>query len=180
MGTISRTGCSVTELTNLTRQLRIAISLNQPAGEAPIVTEAGVTSAPAVTAPEGPAADLPSGEAPAGPTAEAPPTGGGSENIPTVSVPSLIGLTVPAATALLNSPEFALLDLGTITTPPNDTGLITVQNPGVGTSVSTLTLVDVVLGAEEPGIPEPSTFMLFALGLSLLIIMTWWQRRRLG
>ena len=198
MGTISRTGCSITELTNLTRQIRVVTALNQPPGEAPIVTEAGITTAPEVTVtPDAPEADLPSGEEPAGPTAEAPPLeappdiGGGGEAPPQVKVPLLIGLTLSDGEEKLISVG---LVLGTVTTQVAqnrsiidsviksaraDDPEICAQDPVVGTEVDEGSAVDVETCADT-NIPEPSTFALFALGVSLLIIMTWWRRRRLG
>ena len=45
-GGISDSSCPVTGHANLMRQLRVIVALNQPAGEAPIITAAGVAAAP--------------------------------------------------------------------------------------------------------------------------------------
>ncbi len=188
LGTISRTGCSVLDHAGLARQLRILITLNQPPGEAPIITAADIAAAPEiVVAPEGPGADLPAGPAPAGPTAAAPPGGGGGGEF--ITIPDVIGLTIDVAKA-----EIILAggEVGNVTVVNNVTWLENViirparaQDPDLAETIGQSFVgvcelpcppVDLV-GQFAAAIPEPPSLALFAMGLGLLILITWWRRR---
>jgi hypothetical protein len=196
MGTISRTGCTLADHTNLTRQMRILVTLNQPPGEEPIITAADVVGAPELPVPpEGPAGGLPGGPGPGGPTGEAPPGGGGGGSL--VPVPNVIGLTLAEAEAAINA---AGLRLGAVT---RETVVASLGNPFIrsaraqvffpdlcrivervcqqfpppGILVALGSSVGVVLGVGAAAIPEPSSLVLFAMGLGLLILITWRRRR---
>ncbi len=205
LGTISRAGCSLLEHASLSRQMRVLVALNQPPGEEPIITAADIAQAPEViVTPEEPSADLPTGPAPAGPTAEAPPSGsGGGEDL--VLVPNVVGLSVPLGIRLLTNArltvgtvvvtrQFSALDDLFISSARAQTCLpepALCDNPGAKISSqdcvpntlvppSTVCNLTAVLLVTSPDIPEPSSLALFATGLGLLILMTWWRRRRLG
>jgi len=205
LGTISRVGCSLLDHASLSRQMRIFIVLNQPPGEEPIITAADIAQAPEIiVTPEEPGADLPTGPAPAGPTAEAPPEGSaGGEDL--VIVPDVVGLSVPVGIRLLTN---ARLTVGTVVVTRQFSALDDLfissawaftclpepelcDNPGAKISSqdcvpntlvppSTVCNLTAVLLVTSPDIPEPSSLALFATGLGLLILMTWWRRRRLG
>ena len=134
--------------------------------------------------------------APAGPTGEAPPSGsggGGGEEL--VDVPNVIGLTLEQAITTIIGAD---LVVGNVTIQGQQTGSLMdtivrpahaqeepkccVQDPvACQVCVEPGTSVDIVLCPEpEAAIPEPSTLALFATGLGLLILMTWWRRRRIG
>ncbi len=191
VATISQVGCSLLDHASLSRQLRILVALNQPPGVVPIITEAGIAQAPEViVAPEAPSADLPTGPAPAGPTAEAPPSGsGGGEALAFIIVPNVIGLTIGVAKAEIN---LAGADVGSVTIVTNVTWLedviirparaddpnvaITIEQSFVGLCPLPCPPVDLV-GQWTAAIPEPPSLALFAIGLGLLIFITWWRRR---
>ena len=192
---ISSSGCPVADHTNLMRRLRIMVALNQPLGEAPIITAAGIAAAPELALPSDetgePAGEPPAGPAPAGPTAEATFTGsGGGEN--SVTVPSVIGLTLAQASGIITGVG---LVVGNVTTQGQQAGFLTpslfrpahaqacepgtviVQTPAAGTPVPPGTPINLVLCAQLAAIPEPSSLALFAVGLGLLILFTWSRRR---
>jgi hypothetical protein len=102
---ISNSGCPVAEHANLTRQMRIMVALNQPPGEAPIITAADLARAPELAIPNGDAeGDLPSGPAPAGPTAAIIiGGGGGGGGGALIPVPNVIGLTLEQASVAITS-----------------------------------------------------------------------------
>ncbi len=54
-----------------------------------------------------------------------------------------------------------------------------VQTPVAGTPVQAQSPVNLVLCAQAHDIPEPASWILFAMGLGMLILFTW-SRRRLG
>ena len=116
--TISRAGCSLLDHANLLRQLRILITLNQPPGEAPIITAADIAAAPEIVA--APQAPAPAGPAPASPTGEAPPSGAGGGAPPSdtgggpalVDVPNVVGLSLLNAERVITSGG---LVVGTVT-----------------------------------------------------------------
>jgi hypothetical protein len=107
-----------------------------------------------------------------------------------VTVPDVFGLTLVEATIII---EGADLFVGNVTTqqaglripsvirsahaqacPP---GTVITQFPPAGTSVLPETFVDLVLCAQSPPIPEPSSLILFTVGLGLLMLLTWSRRR---
>ena len=122
LGTISRAGCSVRDHANLTRQMRILVTLNRPLGDEPIITAADIPSAPVPPVPpEPPGGDPPEGPGPGGPPPTDPTPGGGSD----VTVPNVLGLLVPAGEAILInaglavgtvflSTQFSSLDIGLV------------------------------------------------------------------
>ncbi len=205
VATISQVGCSLLDHAGLSRQLRILVALNQPPGVVPIITEAGIAQAPEViVAPEAPSADLPTGPAPAGPTAFAPPSGSGGGEDPVedlVLVPNVAGLPLPAGIAVLTAKR---LTVGTVVVTTQFSALddlfissaraaecvgsscsnnkaMWTFNTFAGQLVVAFTEIDGE--AEEiiiAEIPEPTSLALFATGLGLLILMTWWRRRRIG
>ncbi len=205
LGTISRAGCSLLDHASLSRQMRVLVALNQPPGEAPIITAADIAQAPEViVTPEEPGADLPTGPAPDGPTGEAPPSGGGGgEDL--VIVPNVVGLSVPVGIGVMTN---ARLTVGTVVVTRQFSALDDLfissaraaiclpepalcDDPGAtidsqdcvpGESVPPFTVCNLTAGllVIPPDIPEPSSLALFAAGLGLLILMTWWRRRRLG
>jgi hypothetical protein len=201
MGTISRTGCALADHTNLTRQMRILVTLNQPPGEEPIITAADIPGAPQLPVPpEGPEGGLPEGPGPDGPTGEAPPVGGGGGSL--VPVPNVLGLTLADAEAKIIAAD---LRLGTVTTV---TVVGSLGNPFIrsaraqescqsatvvvdtvfeqdpcptditGILVALDTLINLRIAQGPAAIPEPSSLALFAMGLGLLILITMWRRRR--
>ncbi len=195
--TISNSGCPVVDHANLMRRLRIMMALNQPLGETPIITAAGLAAAPELALPSGesgaPGGGLPAGPGPAGPTAGTTFSGsGGGQNL--VAVPSVIGLTLAQASGIVTGVG---LVVGTVTTQDQQSGslapriirsahaqacepgTVITQAPPAGTLVPLGTPVNVVLCAQLAAIPEPSSLVLFAVGLGLLILFTW-ARRRLG
>ncbi len=215
LGTISQTGCSVTDHASLTRQLRILVTLNQPPDEAPIITEAGIAQAPEViAAPEEAAAEPPTAPpAPAGPTDEAPPSGSGGGDLPVlVPVPNVIGLTQAAAEAKIIAADltvgtvfvtrqFSALDdlfirsawAFTCEGPnpedcDNPNSRITDQGPDCVAGITEVPPPPTILVCNDvqgvlvlsTAIPEPPSLALFATGLGLLILMTWWRRRQRG
>jgi hypothetical protein len=190
---ISNSGCPVVDHANLMRLLRVMLALNQPIGETPIITAAGLPGAPDFAAPSGEPGGLPAGPAPGGPTAG--PIFSGSGGGPSlVAVPDVFGLTVPQANGKITGVG---LVLGSVTTQDQQTGslvpsiissahaqacepdTVITQTPPAGTLVPPGTPVNIVLCAQPAAIPEPSSLILFALGLGLLILFTW-SRRRLG
>ena len=204
VATISRAGCSLLDHASLSRQLRILVALNQPPGVVPIITEAGIAQAPEViVAPEAPSADLPTGPAPAGPTAEAPPSGsGGGEDL--VIVPNIVGFPVPASIRMVTD---AGLTVGTVVVTTQFSALDNLfissawafeclpapeacersdaitDNQCLEAGISVLrgtVMCFTGLILIPPDIPEPPSLALFATGLGLLILMTWWRRRRRG
>ncbi len=197
LGTISRVGCSLLDHASLSRQMRILVALNQPPGEAPIITAADIAQAPEViVTPEEPSADLPTGPAPAGPTGEAPPSGSGGGIL--VLVPDVVGLTQADAEAAIIAAD---LTVGAVTTETvvsslgnpfirtaraafgqvcllQFVGFVGIQFPPAFTAVQAQTAVFIVVcEAAAAAIPEPSSLALFATGLGLLILLTWWRRR---
>jgi hypothetical protein len=216
-GAISRAGCSVVDHASLARQLRILVTLNQPLGETPIITEADIAQAPEVAAPEEAGADLPAAPAaPAGPTDEAPPSGSGGGEEPVeepvedvVLVPDVVGMPVPVGIQVLTD---ARLTVGTVFVTRQFSALddLFIKSAWAFTCVGpnpedcdnpSSTIIDqgpdCVAGTEVPpfitvcndvqgvlvlstAIPEPPSLALFATGIGLLILMTWWRRRRLG
>ena len=189
MGTISRTGCSLVDHAGLTRQMRILVALNQPPGEAPIITAADIAGAPELAPPDQPGAALPGGPAPGGPTDGTTIGGGGGGDL--VDVPNVIGMTLEQATTTIIG---ASLVVGNVTIQGQQTGSLMdtivrpahaeeepkccVQDP-VACEVCRAegTSVDMVF-CPEAAIPEPSTLALFATGLGLLILFAWRRRRR--
>lgn len=192
---ISNSGCPVVDHANLMRRLRIMMALNQPLGEAPIITAAGLAAAADLALPNGDTGatggDPAAGPAPEGPTAETTFSGsGGGENL--VAVPSLIGLTLEQASAIITGLG---LVVGNVTTQDQQAGLlmpsliraahaqacepgtVITQTPAAGTPVPPGTPINLVLCAELAAIPEPSSLALFAVGLGLLILFTWSRRR---
>ncbi len=189
MGTISRTGCSLADHVGLTRQMRILVALNQPPGEAPIITAADIAGAPELAPPDQPGATLPGGPAPGGPTDGTTPGGSGGGDL--VDVPNVIGMTLDQATATITG---AGLVVGNVTIQGQQTGSLMdtivrpahaqeepkccVQDPvACQVCVEPGTSVDMVF-CPEAAIPEPSTLALFATGLGLLILIAWRRRRR--
>ena len=201
---ISSSGCAALDHANLMRQMRIMIALNAPPGE--IITAAGIAGAPELALPSVEPDGLPAGPGPAGPTDGAPPSGsGGGLEEQKVIVPNVIGLPVPAAVSVMMSAglvvrtvrlriEVASLNnifirsanAQQILCPPDspdcNPGEFFVDGQGncppesiqdLGTQCD-LTAVKETMAA----IPEPSTLALFAMGLGLLILITWRQRRR--
>jgi hypothetical protein len=173
----------------LTRQMKILVALNQPPGEAPIITAADIAGAPELAPPDQPGAALPGGPAPGGPTDGT--TVGGSGGGALVDVPNVIGMTLAQATAAITG---ARLVVGNVTIQGQQTGslmdtivrpahaveesVVVSQSPTACTTcVSLGTLVDIDLSALA-AIPEPSTLALFATGLGLLILFAWRRRRR--
>ena len=202
-------GCSVVDHAGLSRQLRVLVALNQPGDEVPIVAPSEVAQAPEA-APEDVGSDLPAAPpAPAGPTDEAPPidTGGGGGAGP-VLVPDVVGMPVPVGIQVLTDAgltvgtvtvtrQFSALDdlfirsawAFTCVGPnpedcDNPNAITTDQGPDcvAGTEVVPLTVCNNYMGVLvlSPDIPEPPSLALFAAGLGLLILMSWWRRRRLG
>jgi len=190
---ISSTGCPVTAHGDLMRRLRIMVALNQPPGEAPIITAADLAGAPELAPPSGEPGEpggLPAGPGPAGPTAEPPSGSGGGALIP---VPNVVGLTLEQASTAITTVG---LTVGNVTTqgqasypfptvirsahaapaPP----VVLSQTPPAFTLCLPFCPVSLVLSAAEADIPEPSALALFALGLGLLILLTWRHRRRSG
>ncbi len=189
MGTISRTGCSLVDHAGLTRQMKILVALNQPPGEAPIITAADIAGAPELAPPDQPGAALPGGPAPGGPTDGT--TVGGSGGGALVDVPNVIGMTLAQATAAITG---ASLIVGNVTIQGQQTGSLMdtivrpahaveepkccVQDPvSCQVCADPFTSVDMVF-CPEAAIPEPSTLALFATGLGLLILFAWRRRRR--
>jgi len=186
--------CQVTDHANLMRQLRVIVALNQPAGEAPIVTPGDVATAPELALPSGEPGESdgepPAGPAPAGPTDE----GDLGDSGGNLVVPNLIGLTLEGADAVLTGMG---LVVGTVTIQDQQAGLrfpsliplahaqasepgtVCAQTPEPGTPATLGLAVDIVLCAESDDIPEPSSLGLFVVGLGLLILFAW-SRRRLG
>lgn len=193
---ISNSGCPVVDHSNLMRILRIMMALNEPLGEEPIITAADLARAPDLAVPNGTAGGqvggLPAGPGPAGPTAGPPFSGsGGGQNL--VSVPNVIGLTLEQASAAITSvglvlgsvvtqsqqashPFPSLIRVAHAQDPPE----VVSQTPPAGTLVPLSFPVSVVLSAAAGDIPEPSALALFTLGLGLLVLLTWRQRRRRG
>jgi hypothetical protein len=190
LGTISREGCSVLDHAGLARQLRILITLNQPPGEAPIITAADIAAAPEIVTLEQPGADLPGGPAPGGPT-DGTTVGGSGGGANLVDVPNVIGMTLGQATSAITG---ASLVVGNVTIAGQQAGSLmdTIVRPAHAQEVSVVvtqdpdpcqvcvvpfTPVAMVLSAQA-AIPEPSTLALFATGLGLLILFAWRRRRR--
>lgn len=193
---ISNSGCPVVDHANLMRRLRIMMALNQPLGEAPIITAAGLAGALNLATPNGqpgaPGGGLPAGSAPAGPTAGTTFSGsGGGENL--VAVPSVSGLTLAQASGIITGVG---LVVGNVTTQNQQTGslmpsiigsahaqacepgTVITQTPAAGALVPLGTPVNLVLCAELAAIPEPSSLALFAMGLGLLMLFAWYRRLR--
>ncbi len=190
---ISNSGCAVAGHTNLMRRLRIMVTLNQPVGETPIITEAGVVTAPDLALPSDepgePTSEPPAGPAPEGPTADEPVGGGGANQ---VTVPDVLGKTLAQASGIITG---AGLVVGNVTTEVQHAGLripslirsahaqhcipdtVADQDPDKDVSVLTGSLVHLELCPQAVAIPEPSSLALFAVGLGLLILFTWPRRR---
>jgi len=108
-----------------------------------------------------------------------------------VTVPDLFGRTVLQATNILAEVN---LFVGNVTTQQAGLlipsiirsayaqacapGTVISQFPLAGASVFPDTAVDLVLCAQPPAIPEPSSLVLFTVGLGLLMLLTWSRRRR--
>jgi hypothetical protein len=194
---ISSSGCAVADHTNLMRRLRIMVALNQPLGETPIITAADVAAAPGLALPNGdsgePSGEPPAGPAPAGPTADEPVGGsGGGPNL--VTVPDVFGKTLAEATGIITGVGLVVGDVATqdqqagllLPSPIRpahaqgqacEPGTVITQAPPAGTLVPPETPVNLVLCAQAAEIPEPSSLVLFAVGLGLLILFTWSRRR---
>ena len=208
---ISASGCPVADHANLMRRMRIMVTLSQPVGEAAIITEAGLVTAPELA--------LPSAE-PEQPTSEPEPepepvpeapivedpfidTGGDEPPPPSrshpppeeiqVAVPDVFGLTLAQASNLITGVG---LVVGNVTIQDQQTGslmpsfirsahaqaacehgTVLTQFPAAGTLVSPGTAVNMVICSDPAAIPEPSSLVLFAVGLGLLILFTWSRRR---
>ena len=201
---ISSSGCPALDHANLMRQLRIMLALNAPPGQ--IITAAGIAGAPELALPSGepeaPGGGPPAGDEPAGPTDGTDFSGsGGGPNL--IAVPDLFDLTREDAEDAITDAGLRVGTIDTVATagqqtrslmarslmgtivrsanaqgPPSVTRVIS-QFPLAFTPVLPLTFVNFVLSAPA-AIPEPSTLALFAMGLGLLILITWWQRRRLS
>lgn len=188
--TISSAGCALLDHANLTRGLRILLALNQPPGEAPIITAADIREAAEVTEVVGePEAE--GGEPPAGGPVAEPPTGG-SGGGELVTVPNVIGLPLQAAEIAITAVG---LRVGTVQTASADSGIldnaiirtahaqacqpgnVKNQNPAPGTQVPPDTAVNLELCPEIPAIPEPATWLLFTVGLVLLVFVAGWRRK---
>ena len=175
------------------------VALNQPFGDTPLITEAGLAAATQMTLPNGDFG-VPGGQSSGrstrlGPIDGGSITGGGSANL--VVVPNIIGLTLAQASPIIAGVGLAL---GVVTIQNTQTGslvpsiirsayaqhcqsdTILTQTPAAGTLVSPGTQITVVLcgqDAQVAAVSEPPSLILFAAGLGLLILFTW-SRRRLG
>lgn len=204
---IGRFGFSATDHANLIRQLKILVVLNQPLEEAPIIVAADIEAAPEITElPTGPAPEAapPAAEVDVPvPILPGEDTGGGGELL----VPPHIGLTVQNAIAVLASVglpvrivtvnlQVSSLDNGIIRSARAQELVTCNLDDCTSEEVSSAITTDSTCPFESPvldhefcditargsraiaAIPEPATLHLFAVGLLLLGLITWWRRRR--
>ncbi len=176
------------------------MAANQQFGGPPIITAAGLDLGGEVL--EG----LPEGALPSGETGGISPSGfdgvllnsllGGGGGSDFVIVPNFIGLTLDQAKNAIANAFLALGNVSTFgseasavgsislirpamaaTCPPGP-GLVTSQNPLPGQTAEVGDLVGLVLCPELlAAVDEPATLYLFAIGLALLVLVTWWRRR---
>ena len=186
---ISSSGCPALDHANLMRQLRIMLALNAPPGQ--IITAAGIAGAPELALPPPPPPPPSPPPPPAGPTDGTDFTGSGGGE--TVEVPNVHGFPLGQAIATITGVGLVVGEvrpagqqtgalMGTIVRSAHaeEEPVVDFTIPPAGTFVALGSSVIFVLFAPTAPIPEPSTLALFAMGLGLLILITWWQRRRLS
>jgi hypothetical protein len=186
------------EMLNSERNLKILIALNTEG----VQLDPATATAPATpgqspgdpNVPDGGSSDGTGGDGGGGNGDTPPPTlpppgggsgGGGDEFI----VPNVLGLTLPAATAEINSAGFVV---GTVTfqsadaRPPGGLFIgyahaqteptVVGQNPNGGASRPKGDPVDLDMSGPLLPVPEPSSLALFILGLALLAMLLWVRR----
>jgi hypothetical protein len=199
-GITSRTGCSSSEFSELMRGLRLLLAANQQFGGPPIITARGLDFGSEDIG------ELPGGGLPNGETGGISPSGfdgillnslfGGGGGSDFVIVPNLIGLTLGQAKSAIANAFLTLGNVGTAGSEasavgtislikpamaaecPPGPGLVTSQNPLPGQTAESGDPVSVLLCPQlVAAVDEPATVTLFAIGLALLVLVTWWKRR---
>lgn len=193
-GILSQPGLAPPALSAQTRDMTVLVILNQE--EEPVeVTAAGPPEPGPPEAPEPVVGPLPPPEPLPPPVVVPPPVGpGGGGGF--IVVPNVIGLTLGEARLVLAKaglqvgeviiPGSEFGSLGSLlirpatAAPPNESTPVCDQIPPPGTEVDPEVPEElkVTLILCVAAIPEPATLYLFAVGLVLLGLITWWRRRK--